>query len=77
MFEGLSLSSLALKGLAVLAVVAAVAGALWYAYSEGKASERGKQATQVVKTQQRINKADAKGPRTATEVDNRLKEGTF
>ncbi len=45
--------------------------------SAGAAKERGKQMEETVETQRRIQDADAAGPRTADDVDRRLRDGTF
>lgn len=43
----------------------------------GRKAERADQLQRNAKAQERINDADARGPRTSGDVDKRLSDGTF
>ena len=43
----------------------------------GRKAERADQLQRNAETQERITNADARGPRTASDVDRRLSDGTF
>ena len=43
----------------------------------GRKAERADQIQRNAETQERITNADARGPRTASDVDRRLSDGTF
>jgi uncharacterized membrane-anchored protein len=71
-------------GLAALAALALVGGALWYVHSVREAGRaEGSAQTQIVvqqktiETQRKINDAEAKGPRTKSDAVRRLRDGTF
>lgn len=71
----------AAKWLAGGAVALLLAGAAVYVTSTlrqgGRDAERADQNARTIKTQEKINDADARGPRTPDAVDRRLRDGKF
>jgi hypothetical protein len=63
-------------GIAVAATAAAVL-LLVLVFREGKQAGKTEDLERTVKTQERINDADARGPRTPDDVDKRLRDGHF
>lgn len=64
-------------GVATIAIAGAavyVTGAL---RQGGRDAERADQGAKTIKTQEKINDADARGPRTPDAVDRRLRDGSF
>jgi Flp pilus assembly protein TadB len=76
-----NLSGLGAKIVAGLAAAAAFLGALLLAIGKlkqaGRDAERADQNAETIKTQEKINDADARGPRTPDAVDRRLRDGKF
>jgi hypothetical protein len=64
---------LATVGAIALALLAAVARLI----ADGRALERAAQAERNEATRRRMEDAEARGPRTADDVDRRLHDGTF
>lgn len=66
---------------AKLALAAAFVGLVLLAVLKligiGRDQERGKQLQRNAEAQERITNADARGPRTADDVDDKLRDGTF
>lgn len=58
-------------------IAALVLGGLGWAFLEGKSSGTAGVLKTTIEVQQRIDDADANGPRTPDAVDKRLRDGTF
>ena len=67
-------------GLAAIVAVVAVGAILWI-YEEGKEAGgdavRADSIEKTIETQRRIDDAEARGPRTPDDVDQRLRDGKF
>lgn len=59
------------------AAIGAVVIVLARAFGAGRAAEKAAQQERTIETQRRIQDADARGPRTADDVDKRLRDGSF
>lgn len=64
-------------GLAVIAVAGTAAYVTSSLRQGGRDAERADQNARTLKTQEKINDADARGPRTPDAVDKRLRDGSF
>ncbi len=71
------LSGIWQKVILAAALIGAVVLVLARVFGAGKAAQRFEQLQDTVETQRRIQDADAAGPRTADDVDRRLRDGTF
>jgi hypothetical protein len=58
-------------------VAMAAAGAAWWFYDAGGDAVRVDHLNRTLETQRRIDDADAHGPRTPDDVDQRLRDGKF
>ena len=63
-------------GLALIAATAAVV-ILLLVFHKGELAGKVDDLKATAKTQERINDADAHGPRTSGDVDKRLRDGSF
>ena len=60
-----------------IALTALLAGSAWWLYDAGGDVERGRAVEKTIEIQRSITDADARGPRTSDDVDQRLRDGRF
>ena len=70
-------SKLGIASLAVVAVLVAVGVIYFQGRSAGGSAIRVEQLERTNETQRKIDDADARGPRTPGDVDQRLRDGRF
>jgi len=70
-------SKLGIASLAVVAVLVAVGVIYFQGRSAGESAIRVEQLERTNETQRKIDDADARGPRTPGDVDQRLRDGRF